>query len=229
MSLILQIDTSLENAFVCISENGIVVEAVSNSVQKEHAGFIHQTIKKLTESHAIQLNSLSAIAVTEGPGSYTGLRVGLASAKGFSYALHKPLITIGSLHMIAKDMINSDSITFDKNDLFCPLIDARRMEAFTALFDYNMNQIEAPSAKILDENKFMETLINQRMFFGGSGAKKFQDICNHNNAFFLESQNFPSSMAMLSYQKFLASDFANLAHCEPLYVKEHQTVSNVKQ
>ncbi len=229
MSLILQIDTSLENAFVCISENGIVVESVSNSVQKEHAGFIHQTIKELTESRAIQLNSLAAIAVTEGPGSYTGLRVGLASAKGFCYALNKPLITIGSLNLIARDMMNSDGMAFDKNDLFCPLIDARRMEVFTSLFDYDMNQKEIPYALILQEDQFIETLKNHRIFFGGSGAKKFENVCSHTNAFFLEANNLPSSMATLSYQKLLTGNFANLAHCEPLYVKEHQTVSNVKQ
>src|SRR3954463_8376101 len=134
MSFILNIDTSIESAAVCIAENGTELHTISNSTKKDHATFLHNAIKNIIEITSIGLQSLDAIAVANGPGSYTGLRVGMASAKGLCYALNKPLITLGTLNILTKGVID-DKKKFIGPLLYCPLIDARRMEVYTALFD----------------------------------------------------------------------------------------------
>lgn len=224
MSLILHIDTSLEHAFVCLANNGQIVHTVSNAVQKEHASFVHETIQQMVESNYFSWKELSAISVTEGPGSYTGLRVGMSSAKGFCYALNLPLIVISTLDMLAADMMDTHPSNETKERWYCPLIDARRMEVFTALYDAQLNMIEPAQAKILDSHSY-DTLLQQRnIVFGGSGASKFQSICQHPNALFVSTPTLPAAMCRLAMQKWVKKEFATLSICEPFYVKEHQTV-----
>src|ERR1700761_8249865 len=138
MSLILNIDTATETAHLSIAKNGTVLQQLFNEDQKGHAAFLQPAIKKILAEQSLLINEIDAIAVTEGPGSYTGLRIGMASAKGLSYALRKPLITVNTLEAMARsavDVLARNPID-SKEILLCPMIDARRMEVFTAI--YNM-------------------------------------------------------------------------------------------
>ena len=226
MSLILNIDTAQETAMVCLTDSGIPLFTIENAIQKDHAVFLHKAIKELQDKSGISLKQLAAIAVTKGPGSYTGIRVGMSTAKGLCYALKKPLITIGSLELLASDGIrnlNNDS------QLICPMIDARRMEVFTALYDFKLNEINQPSAMILDQDSFHDTLKSKKIYFIGSGSAKINGLIIHPNAFFIPVNNIPESMGKLAYNELLKSNWADLTLTEPLYVKEHQSISELKK
>lgn len=221
MSMILNIDTSFETATVCLAEQGWPIHTMNNAIQKDHAVFLHRAIRELTGHLKQGLDELSAIAVTEGPGSYTGLRVGMAAAKGLSYALKKPLITIGTLPMMAKAAIDQFDNTVPSSTLFCPLIDARRMEVFTALYDVNLNELAAPAAMILDDQSFAETLSKQPICFFGTGADKFKQVVKNEHALFTMIKDFSTAFSRLSYDKFTSGIFTDLVHSEPLYIKEY--------
>jgi len=220
MSLILMIDTAQEIAFVSLSKNGIPIGHIQNDIQKEHAGFLHVSIQDLLKSCEVELKDLDAIAVTKGPGSYTGIRVGMASAIGLSYALNKPIIHICSLKLLAHDAVNK--IINPTPVLFCPMIDARRMEVFTGLFDVNLETILAPDAMIVDENFMKDFLIKQTVYFIGSGKDKFEKICKNENAHFLEVENLHFAMAALSNFYYNNKSFASIESFEPAYIKAFQ-------
>ena len=219
MSLILNIDTSTETASVCIAEDGGVLTSISNPHQKDHAAFLHNAINDIIKKNSLKLSSLSAIAVTKGPGSYTGLRVGMASAKGLCYALNKPLITIGSLEVMANAVIEAIGPQ-NEPALYCPLIDARRMEVYTALYDSQMKEMSTPKALILNESSFEEILSNQKVYFFGSGAAKFETVLSNKNAFFLPIERSMVSMSRLSFNQYLERKFTDLVDSEPLYIKD---------
>ncbi len=219
MSLILNIDTSLQVASVSFARDGAIIASAVNNTQKDHAGFLHTAIQSISDETGISLDSLDAVAVTEGPGSYTGLRVGMASAKGLCYALNKPFITVGTLPAMAHSMINAAG-KFNDPAFFCPMIDARRMEVYTAIYNYKLEEITAPCAMILDNQSLSGVLHNNQVYFAGSGAKKWQNIINHHNALFLPDPEIIASIARLSFQKNEAANFSNLGYSEPLYVKE---------
>jgi len=215
MALILNIDTSVDSAIVCASENGQVVAVKTNSIQKEHASFIHVSIGEIIKEMGIKIQDFSAIAVAEGPGSYTGLRVGLSSAKGFCYALNKPLILISSLEIIAQDIITHTSTP----SLFCPMIDARRMEVYTSLYDADLKEIHPPSAVILHKDYLIEYLADNRIVCSGNGAEKFHTISNHSHLFFQQKADIPLSISQLSYNLFTKKSFSDIAHSTPKYLK----------
>ncbi len=218
MSFILNIDSSTEIAAVSLAENGEASFTIINQNQKDHAAFLHNAINDVMQKSSLQLRSLSAIAVTNGPGSYTGLRVGMASAKGLCYALNKPLITVGTLPAMAKTIIDNQQ-EYTSTHFFCPLIDARRMEVYTALYDKDLNEIFPPMALILDENSFGETLKTNNICFFGSGARKFESVLSHKKAAFLPVPEIINSIDRLSFKKFSTGDFTDLIDSEPLYIK----------
>src|SRR5688572_23118107 len=152
MPLILNIDTATENATISISENENVVNFLSSNNQKDHASFLQPAIKQLLALNNFSIEQLNAISVTIGPGSYTGLRVGLATAKGLCYALNIPLITSGTLEVMALSVIKQTEEP--ESYLYCPMIDARRMEIFTGVYDHNLNEIIRPSAITLEPLTF---------------------------------------------------------------------------
>jgi tRNA threonylcarbamoyladenosine biosynthesis protein TsaB len=219
MSIILNIDTAQETAFVCISENGKPKFVAENHSQNDHASFLHPAINELLKKAAISITELDAIAVTKGPGSYTGLRVGMSAAKGLAYTLQKPLITISTLELMAHDIL---TIIVDKESLICPMIDARRMEVFTAIYDCNLNATISPSAMILDESSFDDWLMTHNIFFTGSGSMKFQQICKHTNAKFIQTNNLPVSMSVISENKNEKKMFNDIAMIEPDYIKPYK-------
>ena len=221
MSLLLNIDTATEVAFVSIADNGYILQEAVNKEQKDHAFFLHTSIEALCKKANVHLSEISAVAVTAGPGSYTGLRVGMASAKGLCFALNIPLITIGSLDVMAWQAIHTvQNLPSGLPVLFCPMIDARRMEVFTATFDSGLNPQILPLAMVLDENSFANQLLNNRVVFTGNGALKWRDLCIHNNAIFISPDVNALYMSELSYKKYLQKEFADIAYVEPLYVKE---------
>lgn len=222
MSYIINIDTATETAHVSIAQDGKLLQALQNESQKDHGAFVQTAIQQLLKTVALSFADIDAIAVTAGPGSYTGLRVGLASAKGLSYALNKPLLTLNTLEVLTtaakKSPNNQPGI------LYCPMIDARRMEVFTALYIYNdtLTALLAPCALILNETSFLNTLEKEKIIFFGSGASKWQKVCTHPNASFTTYLALPEAMADLAYKYFLDHRFADLAYSEPFYLKEFQ-------
>ncbi len=228
MSLILNIDTSATTAQINIAENGLIVQEEKNTNQKDHASFVQPAIQSLIKKSGITLNDIASIAVACGPGSYTGLRVGMASAKGLCFALDKPMITVGSLEILARAAIDQ----YQQNDMegtfFCPMIDARRMEVFTAIYDSRLNSILAPCALILNSGFVVKELLNSRIAFFGDGAAKWQTICPNEKALFLNVPDNGLAMSKLSFKKFVDKDFADTAYAEPLYLKEFYLAQNIR-
>jgi tRNA threonylcarbamoyladenosine biosynthesis protein TsaB len=224
MGIILNIDTASENAHVSLAKDGQILNVRSSESQKEHASFLQAAIQQLTKTAGITLKEVDAVAVTAGPGSYTGLRVGMASAKGLCYALKKPLITIGTLKVLT---VSALEVWKDNNSniLFCPMMDARRMEVFTAIYRQNLNPFLQPCAMILDEFSFKKELQNHKILFFGNGSEKWKQICTHPNAIFTAVSLLPESMSKSSESLLREKNFTDLAYSEPLYLKEFQIVT----
>jgi tRNA threonylcarbamoyladenosine biosynthesis protein TsaB len=222
MSLILNIDTATEIAHVSIARDGFVLQDAFNNDQKNHAGFLQSAIKKILQDAKILITEIDAVAVTEGPGSYTGIRIGMASAKGLCYALNKPLITINTLEAMANSAVQElrQQPSFNMSALLCPMIDARRMEVFTAVYDIALMNILMPSAVILDNSSFKSILDSHFVNFFGSGSKKWKVECNHKNAFFPDVTITAAALSSLSINKFNQNSFTSIAYSEPLYIKE---------
>jgi len=214
MSLILNIDTALDIASVCLSKEGNVLQLSSSENQKDHASWLHTAIAELLQKSGHSSKDLDAVAVSVGPGSFTGLRVGLAAAKGFCYALSIPLITLNSLAIIAF------AVKDEALDMICPLIDARRMEVFTAIYDKDLREKISPHAMIVDEKSFASFLLQGKVLFCGNGARKLQPILSNSNAFFSNIVADASHLARLSFNCYKNKEFADLAYTEPLYVKD---------
>jgi tRNA threonylcarbamoyladenosine biosynthesis protein TsaB len=222
MSLILNIDTSTSLASIALGRDGIIVDSSFNPQQKDHAAWLHVAIRELLINNNTTLQSLDAIAVTSGPGSYTGLRVAMATAKGICYAINKPLITHNTLEIMTRSIIK-DHVA----DLYCPMIDARRMEVFTALYNCELNVKMTPKALILDSQTFHDQLKKNSIIFFGTGSEKFSSVLNHPNAKFVECRFSAEDMIFASEDKMGKSAFADLAYAEPEYLKEfHDTFKN---
>lgn len=223
MSIILNIDTASEKAQVSFASNGEVLHCLYSGSQKEHASFLQSAISELVKITGIKLPDIAAVAVTAGPGSYTGLRVGMASAKGLCYALKKPLITMSTLEVLT----GSALLLFpeiEESVLFCPMIDARRMEVFTAVYKKDLSEYRKPAALILDELSFAKELSATKIVFFGTGAEKWELICKHPNALFKIVPLLPEAIAIHSAKYCFQGLFTNLAYSEPFYLKEFQTV-----
>lgn len=220
MALILSIDTSIDTAEVSLEKDGILLMSKINDEPKNHGSFLQIAIKNILSSTNTAVNTLDAVAVANGPGSYTGLRVGLASAKGLCFTLNKPLITISTLEILART--TKQQFMLNNNYLFCPMIDARRMEVFTAMYNFNIDQVLPTQAMILDENSFAQQLDEQVIVFSGNGSHKLNEIIKHPNALFanLETHNKILATIAIAEAKYLIKNFDNLAYSEPYYVKD---------
>lgn len=214
MAIILNIDTAVETASVCLSDDAEVIRQAINENQKDHAAWLHTAIGNLINDAQLQLNDINAVAISIGPGSYTGLRIGLAAAKGFCYALNIPLIAINTLEMMANAVIK------EQGEFICPLIDARRMEVFTATYNKSLQEITKPFALIVDKNSFADLLSSGKVIFCGNGSKKLQTILHHDNAFYSNIAATATDLAHLASICFRDNKFADLAYTEPYYLKE---------
>jgi tRNA threonylcarbamoyladenosine biosynthesis protein TsaB len=217
MALILNIDTAVDIGSICLAKDGEFLSVAKNESQKDHASWLHLAIKEIFEKNNLALVSVDAIAVTGGPGSYTGLRIGMATAKGICYALNKPLISLNTLLVMANaaKQVNAD--------LLCPMIDARRMEVFTAIYTKELQIVKEPAAITLNENSFNDHLLNNSICFFGNGSNKFRTIKKHEKAIFNDIRIDGSSMISLSEKMFAEKEFSDLAYAEPLYLKEFYT------
>lgn len=224
MAFILNIDTATEEASVCLSRDTEILGMEKSGEQKNHAAFLHPAIRRLLTEQQLAPKSLDAVAVTAGPGSYTGLRVGLSSAKGLCYALRIPLVLVPTLEVMAVAAIQANpEVTGQKDKLFCPMIDARRMEVFTAVYDRNLTLVMPPAALILDENSFTTFFGQGPLIFSGSGAGKFQQILTLPDAVFSTIRQNATHLAVRSLGYYQEKRFPDLAYCEPYYLKEFYT------
>ncbi|WP_432672736.1 tRNA (adenosine(37)-N6)-threonylcarbamoyltransferase complex dimerization subunit type 1 TsaB [Flavobacterium sp. SM2513] len=211
---ILNIETATKNCSVALAKNGITI--AFREIAEEgysHAEKLHVFIEELVSESEITFNELNAIAVSQGPGSYTGLRIGVSSAKGLCYALNIPLIAIDTLQSLAAQITISDGVII-------PMIDARRMEVFSATYDKDLNTIQKVAAEIIDGESYQNR--EEQIHFLGDGASKCKEFLNKNNFTFHDEIRYPSSkeMSFLSFEKYKKSDTVDVAYFEPLYVKD---------
>ena len=216
MALILCIETATTNCSVALAREGEVL-VLKEDYNKEysHAERLHLFIQEILKENGFAPDDLDAVAVSKGPGSYTGLRIGVSAAKGLCFSLEVPLISVPTLTSLAHQ------VPKESGDFIFPLLDARRMEVYTAGFDVERAQILETQAKILDETSFGEYLERGIVSFIGDGVEKFKEICTHKNARFVDGK-LPSAqnMAALAERKFRVEDFENVAYFEPYYLKD---------
>jgi len=218
MTLILNIDTATEIASICLSKDGEQLALLQNNEQKDHASWLHVAVDEMMKLNGCKMKDLNAIAVTDGPGSYTGLRVGMSAAKGFCYALQIPLITESSLKIMA--FAASLQLNNIGESLLCPMIDARRMEVFTSLYKENLTEVMPATAMILDENSFSSLLQSNNIYFFGSGSIKWKKLTENKNAFLVDIKYNSGHLAILAHQKFNHSKFTDIIYSQPAYIKD---------
>jgi len=220
---ILNIETATVNCSVSISKNGVLLNYTNiNTGAYSHAEKLHPLITTLLEDSNLKFNDLSAIAVGKGPGSFTGLRIGISAAKGLCYALGIPLISIDTLYVL------SQNVKID-NGFIIPLLDARRMEVYTAIYTACYKQVTPIKAIVLTEESFTEYLTKSQVYFVGDGVEKFKTICTHKNAYF-DKNIWPlaKNMVQISYNKFKKSDTEDVAYFEPFYLKDFRITKSKK-
>ena len=215
MALILNLETATKTCSVSLAQNG--KEILTKEITEEHfshAENLNIFIQEVMKSAGKNLKELDAVAVSEGPGSYTGLRIGASTAKGLCYALDIPLIAVNSLKSLA--------VLMDKNyDLIYPMFDAMRMEVYAAVYDQALSEIQKTQALIIEEKSFADLLSQKSILFAGPGAIKCQDMIKNQNAHFdLQTAVSAKGMCELSEQKFNAKEFEDLAYFEPFYLKD---------
>jgi tRNA threonylcarbamoyladenosine biosynthesis protein TsaB len=213
MSLILHIQTALENAMTGISSAGKLLATRENPAQKEHASFLQPAIRDLCAEAQIRIADIDAVAVVSGPGSYTGLRVGMAAAKGICFTLHKPLITIDTLRWMAAAAKGTDT------DFICPMIDARRMDVFTAIYSQSGETLVDSAPVTLDNSSFADYLNRGTVAFFGSGAGKFRPIIDHPQAQFPAITARQQDLADISWNLYQQRVFSDLRLSAPQYGK----------
>lgn len=218
MSLILSIDTSTKVCSVALHQDGKLLAVNELYTEKSHSGMLTTLCENVVKYAGFSLKSLDAFAVAKGPGSYTGLRVGVSTAKGFCFALDKPLIAVNTLEAMAYQLKDF----YDETHLLCPMIDARRMEVYCQVLDNQMNVISETEAKIIDELSFSELLNENQLVFFGDGAIKCKAVITHKNAIFLNTEIHPSAktVGLLATNSFEKSLFENVVTFEPFYLKD---------
>ena len=220
MALILVIETATKNCSLALCENGITTSSIEyNDGNFSHAEKLHVFIEEILSKSNRKLKDLNAIAVSKGPGSYTGLRIGVSACKGLCYGLNIPLIAIETLEILAKTYLEENKIT--EQDLLIPMIDARRMEVYTTVFDSKLNKIKDTEALILQNHSFDEFLSKSSCHFIGDGAEKSEVLFKRENTSFTPAI-YPSAkvMAQCVEQAFIAQKFEDTAYFEPYYLKD---------
>lgn len=224
---LIHIETSTNVCSVAVSQAGKCIFSISNSVGMNHAALLSPFIQKgLDEMKAKNLLP-DAVAVSSGPGSYTGLRIGVSTAKGLCFGYGIPLIGIDTLKILTHAVIHKHAIETDA--LLCPMIDARRMEVYTALYTSDLKQIDPVTAKVIDEHSFSELPDKNTVYFYGNGAEKCNKIISHSNAKFISAiEPQAENMIVLAEEKFVKQDFEDTAYFEPFYLKDFQATTPKK-
>ena len=224
MALILHIETATEVCSVALARDGKLI-----SIRESGGGYTHSEnitifIDEVIREAGASLNNIDAVAVSKGPGSYTGLRIGVSTAKGLCFALNKPLIAVNTLLSLANNFLTRNPKPETRN-LLCPMLDARRMEVYCALYDAALYDVVQTAAVVVEKNSFADFLKANTVYFFGNGAMKCKSILQHANAIFVEDI-YPSASAMipLSEKLFAEKKFEDTAYFEPFYLKDFVTV-----
>ncbi|MBR5898128.1 MAG: tRNA (adenosine(37)-N6)-threonylcarbamoyltransferase complex dimerization subunit type 1 TsaB [Muribaculaceae bacterium] len=224
MAVILHIETSTNVCSAAVSDNGMVLEHFEDYKGQNHAALLSGYLKKCLDYIKEHNQKLDAIAVSIGPGSYTGLRIGLSEAKGLAYALDIPLIGIDTLKIMATSVMFNHDI--DPDSMFAPMIDARRMEVYTSVLDLGLNEEMKPSPLILDERSYAQWLENGPVVFFGNGSDKAREVIKHPNAHFIANIHpLASDMLALAEMAFRRGEFLDLAYSVPAYLKDFQATT----
>ena len=216
MGLILNLETSSTNCSVCVAKEGeILAIRELNSANYSHAEKLHIFIEEVMQEASVQMQDLEAVAVSKGPGSYTGLRIGVSAAKGLCYALGIPLISVATLKSMASQ------IQIKENEVLIPVLDARRMEVYSAVFDAELSEIRETKAEIIEESSFQEYINAKQVHFLGSGAEKIKELFPDDTiTYHCEIVPSAKEMAFISSNKYQLNDFEDLAYFEPYYLKD---------
>lgn len=217
MALILSIETSTTVCSVAIHEGGKIKASSTYYIDKSHSTVLIPTIDTLISRSGYDKTNLSAVALSKGPGSYTGLRIGTSTAKGLCFALDIPLIAVGTLEGLARQA----APFLDLDVRLCPMLDARRMEVYTCILDNDFSVVKDVHPAIIDDTSFKKELDGGKVAFFGNGANKCREAITHRNAIFIEDVE-PSAeeIGYLAYTKFQKSTFEDVAYFEPFYLKE---------
>jgi tRNA threonylcarbamoyladenosine biosynthesis protein TsaB len=223
LSLILHIDTATNIGSVCLSKDGRPLQTLVNDKQQDHAASMVLFIQEIMRQQQVTPKDLDAIAVSAGPGSYTGLRVGVATAKGLCYTWEKPLIAVSTLQMMAQGVLSEVN---DADALYCPMLDARRMEVYTAVYDAFLNITIAPHALILTADAFSQQITAKKTYFFGNGSDKWQQLMSpHVNAMFVPYIMNAADMVPLATAAYERKAFEDVAYFSPFYLKPfHSTL-----
>jgi tRNA threonylcarbamoyladenosine biosynthesis protein TsaB len=221
LATLLFIDTAGENALVGVSQNNLLLAMEENTTANTHANFVQVAVESVLKKGNITIQALDAIVVTMGPGSYTGLRVGLASAKGIAYVLNKPIIGLSTLALLAKTAIETKICAAQDEQLqIFSMIDARRMEVFGAIYDKALMNVQPEQAIVLDKPYMEQLLLNGPLVCIGSGVTKTKTLLEHPNLFFLSETYSLQTCIELATIKFNAKAFEDLAYSSPAYIKD---------
>ena len=223
MTYILNIETATKNCSVSLAKDGETIALKElNSGSYSHAEKLHEFIRQVIEEAGIQLSELKAIAVSKGPGSYTGLRIGVSAAKGICFALDIPLISVNTLQALALSVSIPEGLVI-------PLLDARRMEVYSSVFNLKNESLREVKAEIISEVSFNNYLATEKVYFVGDGVEKCKGIITHKNAIFIDDK-LPSAneMSKLSFEKQKISDTEDIAYFEPFYLKDFVAIKSKK-
>jgi len=223
--VILNIETGGDNCSVALSKGKDII-AIKENCDREHSKYLSVFIDEIVKANLLSYNDIDAVAISKGPGSYTGLRIGVATAKGICYALNKPLIAIDSLLSLANICKQSQNI--EPEAMFLPLIDARRLEVYTALFNASLSQLTNTEAIILSENSFQEILEMHKVYFFGSGSEKCKELIKHPNAIFTQVKSSARGLVAPAHEAYNKSQFEDIAYFEPLYLKDFVATKSKK-
>jgi tRNA threonylcarbamoyladenosine biosynthesis protein TsaB len=217
MSLILSLDTSTPVCSAALHQDGGLIITSEIHEKQAHGARLAPLIRNLFDASGRAQNDLDAVAVTSGPGSYTGLRIGTSTAKGLCFALNTPLIACDTLTLLASQVRHialSDT-------LLCPMLDARRMEVYCAVFDSNLHIISPIESLVVDDKSFSKLLEKNQILFFGDGAAKCRNVLQHPNVRFLDDiVPTAASLGGIAWEKFQRHQFEDLVHFEPMYLKE---------
>ena len=224
MVSLLSIETSTHSFSCALHQNGKLAAIEESVSDQTTASMLAVMLDKLFVDAQIKKNQLNGVAVAAGPGSYTGLRIGVATAKGICYSLGIPLVSVNTLYLMAHQVLKSSPSLLERGsggEVLCPMLDARRMEVYCTLFDKDLHLIEPTQAKVIDEASFSQHLETQQIYFFGEGSDKCREIIKHPNAKFISGIK-PSAVTLgaIGFQKFSNSEFEDLEHFEPFYLKD---------
>ncbi|HPY82530.1 MAG TPA: tRNA (adenosine(37)-N6)-threonylcarbamoyltransferase complex dimerization subunit type 1 TsaB [Bacteroidales bacterium] len=230
MALIISIETATTVCSVAIHKNGTCIALSEISEKNAHSSQLTVLLETMLRSHSLQIADCSAIAISQGPGSYTGLRIGTSVAKGLCYAANIPLIAVDTLQALALQAKKKHDIINTKSTILCPMIDARRMEVYTAEFSYNLQSLKSTYPLIVTENTVTDFHAQNTYYLFGDGSQKLTTILHQKNILYIPNiTNSAESVGELAQQKFLSKDFVDVAYFTPFYLKKFQTTTPKKQ